>query len=83
MTSFFSVSVLVSNFAGLGLKAKIEIETGLGLGLCYGQHSNSRVANEFVGVLFEFCNSSKKNKHKISKSNKKNAIIRYTKLCNI
>ena len=29
----FSVSVLVSNFAGLGLEAKIEIETGLGLGL--------------------------------------------------
>ena len=27
----FSVSVLVSNFAGLGLEAKIEIETGLGL----------------------------------------------------
>ena len=29
----FSVSVLVSNFAGLGLEAKIAIETGLGLGL--------------------------------------------------
>ena len=28
----FLVSVLVSNFAGLGLEAKIEIETGLGLG---------------------------------------------------
>ena len=26
--------------------------------LCYRQHSNSRVANEFIGVLFEFCNSS-------------------------
>ena len=22
--------------------------------ICYGQHSNSRVANEFIGVLFEF-----------------------------
>ena len=33
----FSVSVLVSNFAGLGLEAKIEIETGLGLGLGLGK----------------------------------------------
>ena len=33
MTSFFSVSVLVSNCAGLGLEAKIDNETGLGLGL--------------------------------------------------
>ena len=29
----FPVSVLVSNFAGLGLEAKFETTTGLGLGL--------------------------------------------------
>ena len=29
----FPVSVVVSNFAGLGLEAKIESETGLDLGL--------------------------------------------------
>ena len=30
MTSFFPVSVLVSNFAGLGFEAKVEIGFGLG-----------------------------------------------------
>ena len=38
----FSVSVLVSNFAGLGLKAKIEIKTGLGLDLGLGKILRSR-----------------------------------------
>ena len=37
-----TVSVLVSNFAGLGLKAKIEIETGLGLGLGLEKNLRSR-----------------------------------------
>ena len=37
----FSVSVLVSNFAGLGLEAKIEIETGLGLGKISRSRSRS------------------------------------------
>ena len=38
----FSVSILVSNFAGLGLEAKIEIETGLGFGLGLGKILRSR-----------------------------------------
>ena len=42
----FPVSVLVSNFAGLGLKAKIEIKIGLGLGLekiLWSRSSRSRL----------------------------------------
>ena len=34
MTSFFPVSVLISNF--VGLKAKVETDTGLGQGLGFG-----------------------------------------------
>ena len=37
----FLVTVLVSNFAGLGLEAKIEIETGLGLGKISWSRSRS------------------------------------------
>ena len=39
---------------------------------CYGQHSNSRVANEFIGVLFEFCNSSCKINTRLAKAQKNN-----------
>ena len=37
-----SVSVVVSNFVGLGLEAKIEIETGLGLDIDLGKILRSR-----------------------------------------
>ena len=40
----FSVSVLVSNFAGLGLEAKTEIETGLGRGKILRSRSWSRTS---------------------------------------
>ena len=40
----FLVSVLVSNFAGLGLEAKIEIEIGLGLGKILRSRSWSRAS---------------------------------------
>ena len=37
---------------------------------CYGQYSNSTVANEFIGVLFEFCNSSYKINTRLAKAQK-------------
>ena len=37
----FPVSVLVSNFASLGLEAKFETKTGLGLGLGLGKFFRS------------------------------------------
>ena len=40
----FPVSVLVSNFAGLGFEAKFETKTGLGLGLGKFFRSRSRMS---------------------------------------
>ena len=58
MTSFFVVSVLVSNFGGLGLKAKVETETGLGLGkICGLGLSFKRVGLDYspVNQRIHFC----------------------------
>ena len=48
----FSVSVLVSNFAGLVLKAKIEIETGLGLEKILRSRSWSRTSRSRLQLCF-------------------------------